>query len=118
MDPSSFVYNPYFTNSRITFSELENPLRYLPNRFRNLESEFRQKIFRDDGASVIQGSSQKPRLRQSPHRKKVLPNLINPLTTAHFVTHRSCHMAGIVLRCASRTANFWVGMHFCENIFQ
>ena len=43
---------------------------------------------------------------------------INPLTTAHFVTHRSYHTAGIVLRCAPRTANFWVGMHFCENIFQ
>ena len=36
---------------------------------------------------------------------------INPLTTAHFVTHRSYHTAGIVLRCAPRTANFWVGMH-------
>ena len=35
----------------------------------------------------------------------------NPLTTAHFVTHRSYHTAGIVLRCAPRTANFWVGMH-------
>ena len=37
--------------------------------------------------------------------------VINPLTTAHFVTHRSYHTAGIVLRCAPRTANFWVGMH-------
>ena len=37
--------------------------------------------------------------------------LFNPLTTAHFVTHRSYHTAGIVLRCAPRTANFWVGMH-------
>ena len=36
---------------------------------------------------------------------------VNPLTTAHFVTHRSYHTAGIVLRCAPRTANFWVGMH-------
>ena len=32
--------------------------------------------------------------------------LSSPLTTAHFVTHRSYYTAGIVLRCAPRTANF------------
>ena len=43
--------------------------------------------------------------------KRSTSDWINPLTTAHFVTHRSYHTAGIVSRCAPRTANFWVGMH-------
>ena len=42
---------------------------------------------------------------------KISRSNLNPLTTAHFGTHRSYHTAGIVLRCAPRTANFWVGMH-------
>ena len=37
---------------------------------------------------------------------------LNPLTTAHFVTHRSYHTTGIVLRCAPRTANFLLRLIF------